>query len=569
MNNCRFKIQVLSQLVVFVLLLILSMTVQAATSLSGSVIDDLGAPAVGYPVELLDSAGEALDVTRTNQVGRFVFNELAAGSYEIEVTANFYNVPASVTAGSKGTAVQPGKVSSISVDENEQLSGYQFQLGISSNYTLISGSIYHDINDNGIRDEGEKGINNIFLDAFTDELRPFREDTSSDGSFTIPLVAGNTYELFAEQAPDWEDGREAASVPVGTVVQDGYIDIVATGGNRLNGYNFGELLPTDRFVISGWIYFDENDDGIRDPLELGIRSLLVDALDQAGEVADRNSTDDNGYYSLMLEAGESYTIKADQPSVWQDGKESASVPSGVVGQDEYRDVSPPAGSFTQGYNFGELAPERPRLTLQSGRWVLASFPGDSGNYTIRELLANDTLSAEQYSKTWVLYVYSPKELKYEKLSIDATIATGRGFWIIQKTDADITIDLPAIPMPETTKGPACFGIDGCYTVMLESPDARSAGNISGTVTDARIRYGDIGITQDQPEFDCTKGCRAWSALQSGIVGPVWQYDSSAEVYTPVDEDTFLEPGRGFFTKADPRYTNLRMAIPLKRFSLPE
>ncbi|HEY1376789.1 MAG TPA: SdrD B-like domain-containing protein [Gemmataceae bacterium] len=115
----------------------------------------------------------------------------------------------------------------------------------------ISGNVYLDLNDNGVRDQGEAGIAGvvIILTGTDDQGNAVTATTYTDDSgeyHFIGLEAG-TYQVFEVQPQDYIDGLDA----VGTVngVQRGQLTdndtigsiVLAAGQNGVH-YDFGELL---------------------------------------------------------------------------------------------------------------------------------------------------------------------------------------------------------------------------------------------------------------------------------------------------------------------------------------
>ncbi|HEY1376790.1 MAG TPA: SdrD B-like domain-containing protein [Gemmataceae bacterium] len=115
----------------------------------------------------------------------------------------------------------------------------------------LSGSVYVDFNDNGVRDQGEPGIAGVtIILTGTDDLgNAVSQTTFTDdsGNYTFANLRPGTYQVFEVQPQDYIDGLDA----VGTVngVQRGQLtdndtigNIVLAAGEAGLRYDFGELL---------------------------------------------------------------------------------------------------------------------------------------------------------------------------------------------------------------------------------------------------------------------------------------------------------------------------------------
>jgi len=364
----------------------------------------------------------------------------------------------------------------------------------------------------------------------------------------------------------WLDGLEASSLPVGVAGDDVFAEVKPTDEDTLNGYDFGEGQPESRAYITGWVYFDENNNGKRDPGEEGIARSVVAAQGSENRFPEVIFTDDYGRYEFFLDVTQSWSIgQEEQPAGWSDGLENTSVPVGVAGDDEYTDMVLAGNSSARDYNFAELLPQAPALTLRSGEWELVSIPGDAFEYSLEYIFANESLPAADYRNTWIVYVFDALANEYVVVPIDGAVNTGVGFWMVQDTGKDVTVEFPALPMPDKTIDQAgCSDIDGCFPVDLVSRDAVPTWNIAGNISDTFLRYSDLGYVQYREGYDCDRGCSAEWALENGIVGPVWTYNSIDGVYEPVSPETMLLPGKGFLSLIKPDLFFIQMQVPVRR-----
>jgi hypothetical protein len=118
---------------------------------------------------------------------------------------------------------------------------------------------------------------------------------------------------------------------------------------------------TNPSTLSGTVYNDVNNDGVKQASEAGIANVAVKLLDANGTLITTVYTNANGQYSFPnLPAGTSYRIVEVQPSTYNDGKDTAGTFVGAgsvvsVTNDIFKVSIGAAGNAVgTGFNFGEL-----------------------------------------------------------------------------------------------------------------------------------------------------------------------------------------------------------------------
>ena len=80
---------------------------------------------------------------------------------------------------------------------------------------------------------------------------------------------------------------------------------ISTGGFRATEYNFVEGRPAS---LSGHVYHDRNNDGLRDAHEEGIARAVLSLLDEAGSIVQSVETDGGGRYEFKGVRAGNYRI---------------------------------------------------------------------------------------------------------------------------------------------------------------------------------------------------------------------------------------------------------------------
>ncbi|MDP6047547.1 MAG: SdrD B-like domain-containing protein [Phycisphaerae bacterium] len=180
----------------------------------------------------------------------------------------------------------------------------------------------------------------------------------------------------------------AGGFNIGDTDQDGRLDVdetwiytasaVAVGGQHTNigtavgtpvdengdpvGEDVSDSDPANYFVpqpssISGSVYVDKDDDGVRDGDEPGIKGVEVTltGTDINGDDVNLTThTNSNGDYSFEDLLAGTYTVTETQPTNYDDGKDAVGSEGGTLGNDVISEIDLIAGANAVDYDFGEL-----------------------------------------------------------------------------------------------------------------------------------------------------------------------------------------------------------------------
>jgi hypothetical protein len=145
------------------------------------------------------------------------------------------------------------------------------------------------------------------------------------------------------------------------------------------------LLP-QASSLSGFVYLDANDDGVKQPSEAPIPNVAItlSGTSVAGDPVNlTTATDANGAYSFAhLQAG-NYRITETQPSGFSPGRDTIGTQGGAVGNDSFSVSLPATVDEVQGINnnFGELGPTIPSETNPIASVSSVSVSLSSGGIT--------------------------------------------------------------------------------------------------------------------------------------------------------------------------------------------
>ncbi|WP_197443072.1 SdrD B-like domain-containing protein [Lignipirellula cremea] len=286
----------------------------------------------------------------------------------------------------------------------------------------IAGTVFHDRDVDLIQDAGEEGINNVVLalykknDAGVFVDTTFRAQTNSNGDYLFGEDLGlgsGVYRVVETQPADYPYSVGAIpgtveTVGVGNVdpLDNNILDqiIIPLGGQHAVDYDFAEAKPA---VLSGYVYHDRNDDGIRTPAtEEGLANVeirIVPISTRFGQTSITLYTNDQGYYeSPPLAPGLYRVIEVVQPAGYLDGKDTRGqvdgVPTGLAQNEIITNIFLASTSVGTEYNFGEI-----KYAEIHGSVHLSDPDGDCyeenegdlrGIEGVRILLINQTTGAE-------------------------------------------------------------------------------------------------------------------------------------------------------------------------------
>jgi prepilin-type N-terminal cleavage/methylation domain-containing protein len=212
----------------------------------------------------------------TDNFGMFYF-PLPAGTYSLtEVDPPGYS---STTANVVSVTLASGQTSIINFGD------------LSTTPTgKIKGTVYEDEDTDGIKDVGEPGMSGVLvsLDNGAQVL------TGADGCYSFVVQRG-TYTVV-ETDPTGYSSTTPNSV----------VATVAAGTDTVT-VNYGDYGAPVSGTLEGYVYIDENQDGVRGGSEEGVPNVLLTASN-----GDTSITNSKGYYKFTLTPG-TYSVTETDP----------------------------------------------------------------------------------------------------------------------------------------------------------------------------------------------------------------------------------------------------------------
>ena len=277
-------------------------------------IQDSGEPGIdNVPVQLLDASNAVVGSTITAGGGAYGFFDLAPGSYRVQ-----FGTP----AGYQPTLADQG----ADTDDSDSVAG------VSGLYTLVSGEhnptidagfykpaslgdrVWNDLNNNGLQDNGEPGINGLLVTLLDCNGNPTGQTTSTanvggtDGIYGFANLTPGCYRVsFSTPA-----GFTAVTPNAGNDALDSDAVNGTTGNYTLQSGDADKTADAGFYkpaVLGDYVWVDTNRNGQQDAGEPFIDGVTVQLLDVTGTtILQTTTTAGGGLYQFTVAPG-TYVVR--------------------------------------------------------------------------------------------------------------------------------------------------------------------------------------------------------------------------------------------------------------------
>lgn len=288
----------------------------------------------------------------TGTTGGYVLKAPADGTVTVAVL-----VPPGLTLTTPGS-------STVTVSAGAQALGPNFGLQAPTTPPqggLIRGTVFSDLNSDGIRQNTEPGIGGVTI--FLDLNNNGQFDGPTTGTVGEPAVKSAPSGVYEIKSATDGKVRVAVVVPPGlSLTTPGSGEVTVAGGQQSPGPNFGLLAPPPTGgVVTGHVFVDFNGDGVRQNTESGQLGVVV-FLDLNGDGKFNGPSNTSATFEPFSVTGKEgrYEIKVAKDGVYpvlevvpQGFKQTA--PTSV------ESVNITGGAIVAGPAFGNQPPPPPPL----------------------------------------------------------------------------------------------------------------------------------------------------------------------------------------------------------------
>ncbi len=324
-------------------------------------------PIPGVLVELQTETGQVITSTTTGALGGYSFDDIPVGSYRIVEHTPFGLIDGGSHVGrignvQVGNSVDGGLISEITMTPGGVGVQYNFCEGTPA---TLSGFVYHDQSNDGIRDSNEQPIPDTVV-SLLDSNGSIVATTNSDseGRYEFTNLQPGDYQIVESQPDGFLDGIDTVGNVRGQQVgrdsgSDTFTGITLKQGDVGVEYNFGELLPAS---LSGRVHVDIDDDCEFDEGEELLSGVIIRLFDSEGNQVRQTTTDSNGQYTFAGLVPGVYTVVEEQPEGLFEGGTRAGSAGGVVdgpdanGNSRISEITLESGENAVQYDFCEQPP---------------------------------------------------------------------------------------------------------------------------------------------------------------------------------------------------------------------
>ncbi|WP_214519185.1 SdrD B-like domain-containing protein [Staphylococcus pseudintermedius] len=266
-------------------------------------------------VTLKDLDGNILDTTYTNTNGKYIFDNLKNGNYQVDFeTPEGYAASPSNQGNDALDSDGPTNVQAVISDGNNLTIDQGFYQTETPTHN-VGDKVWEDLNKDGIQDQNEPGIANVKVtlkDAdgnvvdtrTTDDKGNYLFEKVKEGEYTIEFETPEGYTPTVTGQGTSDNDSNGTSTKV--TVKDGD-DLTIDSG-------FTQVTPEPpTHNVGDKVWDDLNKDGIQDDNEPGISNVKVTLKDADGNVVDTRTTDANGNYLFENVKEGDYTIEFETP----------------------------------------------------------------------------------------------------------------------------------------------------------------------------------------------------------------------------------------------------------------
>ena len=258
-----------------------------------------------FTVTLTDENGNTR-TAKTNRSGVYTFDDLAPGQYTVSATANSGLAFTRTGDGNilRNLSGGAGESEPVALKMGADLTGLDIGM-ITPGH--VSGVVFADKNDNGLRDADEGGLLGAVVHLMDETGDVATRTIGADGSFLFDAVLPGTYRLRYELPGD---GVFAPLTDGGNTIapdSDGTTDSFTIGvGEEVTAPLCGALALGD---IEGMVFADHNGNGAQDANEAALAGVTLILTPSREDLTVQTVlTDATGAYSFTGLRPDTYTL---------------------------------------------------------------------------------------------------------------------------------------------------------------------------------------------------------------------------------------------------------------------
>ncbi|UTH02215.1 carboxypeptidase regulatory-like domain-containing protein [Macrococcoides canis] len=282
-------------------------------------VQDSNEPGIpGVKVTLKDENGNVIRTTTTDGNGKYIFEDVPNGRYEIVFETPKGFTPTEVGKGNQGNDSN-GTSTWVTVKDKDDFtldSGFYKPSVPVKDLPDIGDYVWHDKDKDGVQDSNEPGIPGVKV-TLKDENGNVIRTTTTDGNgkYIFEDVPNGRYEIVFETPK----GFTPTEVGKGNQGNDSngtstWVTVKDKDDFTLDSGFYKPSVPVkDLPDIGDYVWHDKDKDGVQDSNEPGIPGVKVTLKDENGNVIRTTTTDENGKYIFKDVPNVKYEIVFETP----------------------------------------------------------------------------------------------------------------------------------------------------------------------------------------------------------------------------------------------------------------
>jgi uncharacterized repeat protein (TIGR01451 family) len=285
-------------------------TVYLDTNADGN--EDVGEPGIpNVTVSLIDSVGNTIARTVTDENGNYLFSGLPDGNYTVKITDNYNVLAEKEQSGDPDATLDNQSSVIISGSDNFSLDFGYIPEGHTNGAGLIGDTIFLDIDGIGGQSAGEPGIEGVRVELISIANGGYPIDvtyTDENGNYQFGNLTAGDYIVRVDTStlPNGGTGMTNSFDPDGSTSNESNVTLVVGEINLDQDFGYNVTVPN---TIGGTLWNDSDADGTLDGTESQrFAGVTINLLDTLGNVVASTVTDANGDYQFTGLPDGTYTV---------------------------------------------------------------------------------------------------------------------------------------------------------------------------------------------------------------------------------------------------------------------
>jgi hypothetical protein len=207
------------------------------------------------------------------------------------------------------------------------------------------------------------------------------------------------------------------------------------------------------------------------------------------------------------------------------------------------------------------------LVLLPNQWQQIALPllPPEGNNTVEAVFGDDITGV--YGTDWILFAYDATNNVYFDPGLEGEVKLGVGYWIIQASEGDVSINLPeGSTLAPSTFSSQCTNLYGCYEMELPMHQNDFQWVMLGHSSPRQTLWSDLRVTTSSDDCIDVDGCTIDEAESLGLFhNQAWHYNSATGVYDLIEDTALLNSWDSFWSVVleNTKGANPKLLLPLR------